>query len=87
MPAFLDNLFSVKEQYVIAGNTNKGKKQQKLHWQYIVLQKGKRKGKITSLEFRAWEVDCENKGPLILDAVGKEERRGATCFGVSSRPR
>jgi len=52
------------------------------------LGKGRRKEKIIFLlVFRNREFDGENKDPLILEAVGKKERRGGTCFGISSRPR
>lgn len=49
---------------------------------------GGRKEKITfSRVFRNGEVNGENKDPLILEAVGKKERKEGTCFSISSRPR
>lgn len=56
---------------------------------YSIGGKGERKEKITfSLVFRNRDMNGENKDPLILEAVGKKERKGGTtCFGISSRPR
>jgi len=49
------------------------------------LEKRKRKERITFFfVFRNREVDGKNKYPLILKAVGKQEQRGGTCFGISS---